>query len=217
MSESKAPISNAPATAGAKPEGDVRRRHRGRRGGRGRRKPSAPPVGIRPPAAATPPAEAEATTPVEETRPPEIAVEKPAPIKPAPAPLLERVQRLTERAAVIEPAHRGSAISQAIDEVMQIVEALKQAVDQMEDVLELVELAERQKLADEREIDALRRAMRTIHSRPEPRRGGDEPRRSGNQSRRNDDDARRSAEAPQRGGQEPHASEDEPPREGPED
>ena len=217
MSESKAPISNAPASAGAKPEGDVRRRHRGRRGGRGRRKPATPPAGIRPPANAIPPAEAEAATPVEETRPPEIAAEKPAPIKPAPAPLLERVQRLTERAAVVEPAHRGSAISQAIDEVMQIIEALKGAVDQMEDVLELVELAERQKLADEREIDALRRAMRSIHSRPEPRRGGDEPRRSGRQGRRNDEYPRRSAEAPQRGGQEPHPGEDEPQREAPEE
>ena len=40
---------------------------------------------------------------------------------------------------------------------MQIVESLKQALNQMEDVLELVEVAERQKLGDEREIDSLRR------------------------------------------------------------
>jgi len=69
----------------------------------------------------------------------------------------------------------GSAISQAIEEVTQIVEALKQTLDQMEEVLELVELAERQKLADEREIDSLRHALSRIHQprgerpeRPQP-------------------------------------------------
>jgi len=56
-----------------------------------------------------------------------------------------------------------SAISRAIEEVTQIVELLKQALDQMEEVLELVELAERQKLADEREIESLRQALRRIH------------------------------------------------------
>ena len=40
----------------------------------------------------------------------------------------------------------GSAISQAVNEVTQIVESLRQALEQMEDVLELVEHAERQKL-----------------------------------------------------------------------
>ncbi len=55
---------------------------------------------------------------------------------------------------------------------MQIVEALKQAHDKMEEVLELVELAERQKLADEREIDQLRRAMRQLH-RPRERQHGE--------------------------------------------
>jgi len=57
----------------------------------------------------------------------------------------------------------SSAISQAIEEVTQIVEALKQTLDQMEEVLELVEVAERQKLADEREIESLRQALRRIH------------------------------------------------------
>ncbi|MGD0349340.1 MAG: hypothetical protein ABSB84_03375 [Verrucomicrobiota bacterium] len=56
----------------------------------------------------------------------------------------------------------SSAISQAIEEVTQIVESLKQTLDQMEEVLELVELAERQKLADEREIESLRQALRKI-------------------------------------------------------
>lgn len=205
MSENEAPISNAPAAAGAKPAADVRRRHRGRRGGRGRRSPAKPSVPI--PA----PENVIAVQPMPEASAPEIAAERPAP-----APLLERVQRLTERAAAVAPAPHGSAISRAIDEVMAIVEALKQAVDQMEDVLELVELAERQKLADEREIEALRRALRTIHSRPDARRGNDDPRRSGNERRRHDADPRPGAEASPRGGDEPPTNEDEPPRDAPE-
>jgi hypothetical protein len=69
----------------------------------------------------------------------------------------------------------ASAIGQAIEEVTQVVESLKQTLDQMEEVLELVELAERQKLADEREIESLRQALRRIHQprgerpeRPQP-------------------------------------------------
>lgn len=56
----------------------------------------------------------------------------------------------------------SSAINQAVDEVMGIVESLKQALAQMEDVLELVEHAERQKLSDEHEIDSLRRLLRQL-------------------------------------------------------
>ena len=44
----------------------------------------------------------------------------------------------------------------------QVVESLRQVLNQMEDVLELVELAERQKLTDEREIDSLRRLLRQL-------------------------------------------------------
>ncbi len=49
-----------------------------------------------------------------------------------------------------------------MNEVTGIVESLKQALEQMEDVLELVEHAERQKLADEHEIDSLRRLLRQL-------------------------------------------------------
>ena len=84
-------------------------------------------------------------------------------------PLVERVQRLTERVARVEPEHRVSAIHQAIDEVMAVVEVLKRSVDQMEEVLELVEVAERQKLADEREIENLRRALRQFNERTSDR------------------------------------------------
>ena len=67
----------------------------------------------------------------------------------------------------------GSAISQAVNEVMGIAESLRQALNQMEDVLELVELAERQKLTDERAIDSLRRLL---HQLQQPRGGRGERR-----------------------------------------
>jgi len=63
------------------------------------------------------------------------------------------------------PEESGSAISQAVAETTQVVESLQQALAQMEEVLELVELAERQKIGDEREIESLRRALRQLHSR----------------------------------------------------
>ena len=77
----------------------------------------------------------------------------PPPGPPADAPVLPEQKA--------EPP--ASAISRAIEEVTQIVETLKQTLDQMEEVLELVELAERQTLADEREIESLRRALHRIH------------------------------------------------------
>jgi hypothetical protein len=55
-----------------------------------------------------------------------------------------------------------SAVSQAVAHATEIAESLKQMIDQLDEVLELVEVAERQKLADEREIDELRRALRRI-------------------------------------------------------
>jgi Na+/phosphate symporter len=67
----------------------------------------------------------------------------------------------------------GSAISQAVNEVMGIIESLKQALNQMEDVLELAEHAERQKLGDEREIESLHRALRQLQ---QPRGGRGERR-----------------------------------------
>lgn len=45
---------------------------------------------------------------------------------------------------------------------MQVVESLRQILKQMEDILELAELAERQKLGDEHEIESLRRALRQL-------------------------------------------------------
>ena len=218
MSESEAPVPSPSAISAAKPADDDRRRHRGRRGGRGRRKPEAGTIARQtpPPAESAPPAPAETAAPEPPARPASPApAPAPAPSPaPEPKPLLQRIQRLTERGAVhratiAEPAHHGSAISQAIDEVMEIVAALKGAVDQMEDVLELVELAERQKLGDEREIESLRRALRNVHQRPDSRRSADEPRRSGSDGRRSESDPRRSGNAPRRGDDEPRPSETE--------
>ena len=59
---------------------------------------------------------------------PAPAERTPAPAPPSESkPLLQRIERLTERAALAEPAHHGSAISQALDEVMEVIDALKQA------------------------------------------------------------------------------------------
>ena len=102
-----------------------------------------------------------------------------------------------------------SAVSQAVAHATEIAESLKQMIDQLDEVLELVEVAERQKLADEREIEELRRALRRIQpprrepqpplpSR-EPRR--DEPRR--NEPRRDYRDQNQRREEPQRPTAEP--------------
>ena len=56
----------------------------------------------------------------------------------------------------------GSAIHQTIAEVRQIVDSLEQALEQMGEVLRLVELAEHQKFADERELESLRRALHKL-------------------------------------------------------
>jgi len=70
------------------------------------------------------------------------------------------------------PASRVPAVSQAIEQVNDVIEELKRALDEMEEVLETLELAERQKIDDEREIESLQRALRQLHR---PRESG--PRR----------------------------------------
>ena len=74
-----------------------------------------------------------------------------------------------------EPEPRGPlAVSQAIEEVTQIIETLRATLDDMEAVLETLELAERQKTGDEQEIETLRRALRQFH---QPRERGPHPQR----------------------------------------
>ena len=59
-------------------------------------------------------------------------------------------------------------MQKAIEEVNHIITTLKESLDEMEEVLETLELAERQKDVDEREIESLRRALRHLQ---QPRRG----------------------------------------------
>lgn len=66
------------------------------------------------------------------------------------------------------------AVQEAIEEVNRIIETLRATTEDMEEVLETLELAERQKTADEQEIETLRRGLRQIHR---PREGGDQPHR----------------------------------------
>jgi len=76
-----------------------------------------------------------------------------------------------------------SAVSQAVAHATEIAESLRHLLDQLDEILELVEVAERQKLADEREIEELRRALRRIqpqrHQPQQSQRGPrqDEPQR----------------------------------------
>jgi hypothetical protein len=53
--------------------------------------------------------------------------------------------------------------------VNQIISTLRETLDDMDEVLETLELAERQKDADEQEIESLRRSLRQLHR---PREGG---------------------------------------------
>jgi hypothetical protein len=124
-------------------------RRRGHRGGRGRRRPT-------PSVPAT-----EQPAPIETLPPPQAApAVSPSELPAPPAP--PRQQFLPAVPAPRAAQSDDSAISQAVSEVTQIVESLREALNQMEDVLELVELAERQKLTDEREIDSLRRLLRQL-------------------------------------------------------
>ena len=124
----------------------------------------------------------------------------------------------------------ASAVSQAVELATEIAESLKHMIDHLDEVLELVEVAERQKLADEREIEELRRALRRIQPprreqqppsppargprRDEPRR--DEPNRSHrDQGQRHDEPRREPREQSQRRDEPPVQREPEPPRENP--
>ena len=137
-------------TRPARPPSGNRRRHRGGRGrGRGRSAPLQP-----------------AALPAEIAG---VAPEARLPAEPAAtAPTAQ---------AGAEPGPQGSAISQALAEVMSVVEALKHATEAMDEALELVELAERQKIADEHEIESLRRALRQLQRPRGSGHGGEDDRR----------------------------------------
>ena len=182
------------------------RRRRGHRGGSGRGRALRPPGGVstsavpatigHPPTISPQPAErAESAEQSDRADRPEGSghlerVERPERVERAARPgRIERPVRPQPEAARAvasehEPERQGSAVTQAIAEISEIVEALRRALEQMEDVLELTELVERQKTTDEREIESLRRALRQFQQRTrEPRRHDDESREPRSETR----------------------------------
>ena len=159
MPEEQQPESTRPVP----PKGVVPHR-RGRRGGRGRRRSvSAIPVSGQP---------VQSEPPAKHTEPPirlrEEKLVRPTPsnqqfASPAPDPIEPPQEKFRPVPRKGNPD--VSAISRAVNEVMQIIESLRETLEQMEDVLELVEHAERQKITDEREIESLLRALRQLQSR----------------------------------------------------
>ena len=112
----------------------------------------------------------ETEPPPRREEPPEYRAEPPPRDLPPPRPLRR----------VIQPAS-PAAVTEAIVEVNGIITKLRESLDTMDEILETLELAEVQKTADEREIQALRNAMRGFDrpSTGEPRREsrGDDRRR----------------------------------------
>jgi hypothetical protein len=142
-------------------------RRRGRRGGRGRTpRPLPKIVGGEMPQKFSEPLEKgeENFENISAENPPEMippeSVESVSEIPREREPQLRRPKSFPRREN-FRPAEI-SAINQAIVHATEIVGALQQSLDQMEEILELVELAERQKIADEREIDELRRALHRL-------------------------------------------------------
>ncbi len=91
---------------------------------------------------------------------------------PQPPPRIPVSQRQWVKPADFRPAE-PTAISQAVEHATFIANALKELHEQLDEVLELIEVAERQKIADERELDELRRALRRI----QPQRQQQQPQR----------------------------------------
>ena len=109
----------------------------------------------------------------EETAPP-IRQQSPPPPRPQRRPEPPAPKQWV-KPADFRPAET-SAIHQAVAHATEIAEGLRELVDRIEEILELVEVAERQKLADERELENLRRALRRIQ--PPRQSHGHEPPRS---------------------------------------
>jgi len=127
--------------------------------------PDAAPAG--PVSAGTPPAPAfeESARPARQQAPSQPRPER----RPEP-----HISKPWVKPADFRPAET-SAIHQAVVHATEIAEGLKILVDRIDEILELVEVAERQKLADERELDNLRRALRRIQ--PPRQSQGNEPHR----------------------------------------
>lgn len=132
----------AEQSASEQPAAPGRGRRRSRRGGRRHSRRREPREPREPREAAQPGAEAPAAA-IPESSPPAV----------------EEAERREEPGT----ESRTPAITDAIEQVNRIIEELKHALDEMEEVLETLELAERQKIDDEREIHTLQRALRQLH------------------------------------------------------
>jgi hypothetical protein len=102
-----------------------------------------------------------------EPEPAEQSLHEPESAEPIPREL-----EVVERPAVDRIAASPATVQRAIEEVNHVIDTLRDALDDMEEVLETLELAERQKHADEHEIETLRRSLRQLHR---PRDGGHHP------------------------------------------
>jgi predicted RNase H-like nuclease (RuvC/YqgF family) len=89
---------------------------------------------------------------------------------PHPVELSEPSSDPLDSPQVVHSPQAGSltSVEKAIEEANAIVDTLRRALDDMEEVLEMLELFERQKNADEREIESLRRALRQMHRPRDP-------------------------------------------------
>ena len=170
MVPEEAPI-NEPEQTSSPPQRGRRTRRSGRgrrgRGGRGRRPQPHPRAESEEPGTQSsdevtgqdasfgepPPAEASAE--------PEARLEPEAPPEEVSTPL---------RPPPKNPASPAT-IQDAIDHVNRIIDSLRESLDEMEEVLETLELAERQKSADEHEIEQLRRSLRHLQQPKDRERG----------------------------------------------
>lgn len=110
------------------------------------------------------------TVPTSETRREEPEETEYEP-EPEPESVLDEERVPTEPTSPMSEPEAASrpTIQQAIDQVTDVIEALRKALDDMEQVLEMLEEVERQSSGDQREIESLRRALRQLHR---PREGG---------------------------------------------
>ena len=140
------PDEESKAVAGSAASGQGKGRRRSRRGGRrhSRRRGPRPPEGE------------SAETATDERADVSARAEE---MDAAPESVSEPVAEEAAPPASSKPA----SITDAIDQVTGIIDELKHVLDEMEEVLETLELAERQKIDDEREIDSLQRALRQLH------------------------------------------------------
>jgi len=172
-----------PGVEGASPERSgtaqpVRRSHRGGRGRRGGRSRAPRPVGqepLAPPAEAAEPIQsgAEPFAAKQETALPPAHELRETPPPPMREPRESSRPPMREVRQAPPPPFRESrpaqpmAVQEAIEEVNRIIEGLRGSLNDMEEVLESLELAERQKIADEQEIETLRRGLQRLHRPPD--------------------------------------------------